>query len=147
MPMMIPSKVFYTATAHATGGRNGHTESEDGVVKHDLSLPASLAGSHKPGTTTPEDLFAAGYAACFGGAVDFFARQQKVDGSGAVITVKAGIGNVETGGWGLTVDILVNLPNVADRAAAQKVVELAHAGCPYSNATRGNIPVTVTLAD
>ena len=146
MSMMVPSKVFYTATAHATGGRNGHTESEDGVVKHELSLPASIAGTHKAGTTTPEDLFAAGYAACFGGAIDFFARQNGVDGSGAVITVKAGIGEVATG-WGLSVDIQVKLPNATDRAAAQKVVDLAHAGCPYSNATRGNIPVTVALVD
>jgi lipoyl-dependent peroxiredoxin len=146
MPMMVPSKVFYTATAHSQGGRNGQVETEDGVVKHALSLPSAIAGTHKEGTTTPEDLFAAGYAACFGGAVDFFARQQKVDGSGAIVTVKAGIGNVETG-WGLTVDITVKLPNAADRAAAQKVLDLAHAGCPYSNATRGNIPVTVTLVD
>jgi len=144
--MMIPDKVFYTATAHATGGRNGHTESEDGVVSHDLSLPASLVGSHKAGTTTPEDLFAAGYAACFGGALDFFARQLKVDGSGAKVTCKVGIGNVSTGGWGLTVDLTISLPNASDRAAAEKVVEMAHQGCPYSNATRGNIPVTVTLA-
>src|SRR5712675_1903405 len=85
-------KPLFTATATATGGRNGHTESEDGVVKADLSVPKAMGGPGKPGTATPEHLFAAGYAACYGGALDYVAKQHKKDAAGARVTCAVTIG-------------------------------------------------------
>ena len=93
-------KPLFTATATATGGRNGHTESSDGVVAVDLSLPKEMGGEGKPGTATPEHLFAAGYAACFGGALDFVGKQHKQDASKAKVTCAVSIGPREGGGFG-----------------------------------------------
>jgi Ohr subfamily peroxiredoxin len=93
-------KPLYTATATATGGRNGHTESSDGIVHADLSVPKEMGGPGKPGTATPEHLFAAGYAACFGGALDFVGKQHKKDASKAKIVCAVSIGPREGGGFG-----------------------------------------------
>src|SRR6202049_4972023 len=105
-------KSLFTATATATGGRNGHAESDDGVVKADLSVPKAMGGPGKPGTTTPEHLFAAGYAACFGGALDFVARQHKKDATSAAVTCAVSIGPREGGGFGLAVKIHVEARNL-----------------------------------
>ncbi|MEL6872929.1 MAG: Ohr family peroxiredoxin, partial [Pseudomonadota bacterium] len=97
----------FTATASATGGRNGHTAAEDGSVSADLSVPKAMGGPGKDGTTTPEHLFAAGYAACFGGALDFVAQQHQKDGSNAKVTADVSIGPREKGGFGLAVKLHV----------------------------------------
>ena len=136
--------VVYTATAHATGdGRNGHARSEDGILDIDLRIPAEMGGPG--GAANPEMLFAAGYAACFHSALKVAGRQEKLDVNGSEITASVGIGQLDSGGFGLTVSLTVSLPNV-DRPAAEKLVARAHEICPYSNATRGNIPVTLTVA-
>src|SRR5215472_608608 len=100
-------KPLFTATATATGGRNGHTESEDGTVKADLSVPKAMGGPGKPGTSTPEHLFACGYAACFGGALDFVAKQQKKDATKAKVTCAVSVGPREAGGFGISVKMQV----------------------------------------
>src|SRR6201984_1544322 len=98
-------KPLFTATASATGGRNGHTETDDGMVKADLSVPRAMGGPGKPGTATPEHLFAAGYAACFGGALDYVAKQQRKDASKAKIICAVTIGPREGGGFCLAVKL------------------------------------------
>jgi len=135
-------KVLYTAHATAIGGRNGHTASSDGIVSVDLSVPKAMGGPGKPGTTTPEDLFGAGYAACFGGATDFVAKQQKLPVSEIKVEAAVGIGTLSEGGFGLKVDLTVTVKGIG-QAEAEKLVEKAHQVCPYSNATRGNIEVTL----
>jgi Ohr subfamily peroxiredoxin len=138
-------KPLFTATATATGGRNGHTEASDGTVRADLSVPKAMGGPGRPGTTTPEHLFAAGYAACFGGALDFVAKQQKKNAANARITAHVSIGPREKGGFGLSVKLDVvdpSLPEAELRALAQDAHEKI---CPYSHATRGNVPVEITV--
>ena len=110
--------ILYTAHAKATGGRNGHTQTEDGQVSHDLSVPKAMGGPGKPNTTTPEDLFAAGYAACFGSACDFVAKSM------------------------LKVGLTARISGLS-QADAEKLVAQAHQVCPYSNATRNNVEVTL----
>ena len=135
-------KPLFTATATATGGRNGHTKSSDGVVAVDLSLPKEMGGGGRPGTATPEHLFAAGYAACFGGALDFVGKQHKQDASKAKVTCAVSIGPREGGGFGLAVRMGVEDKSLAQQEL-EKLVEEAHAKiCPYSHATRGNVDVT-----
>ena len=135
-------KPLFTATAMATGGRNGHTESSDGVVAADLSLPKEMGGPGKPGTATPEHLFAAGYAACFSGALDFVGKQHKQDASKAEVTCAVSIGPREGGGFGLAVKLRVDDKSLP-QAELEKLVEEAHTKiCPYSHATRGNVEVT-----
>jgi lipoyl-dependent peroxiredoxin len=139
-------KPLFTATATATGGRNGHTESDDGMVKADLSVPKAMGGPGKPGTATPEHLFAAGYAACFGGALDFVGKQHKKDATKAMVTCAVTIGPREGGGFGLAVKLNVedkSLPQ-ADLAALAK--EAHEKICPYSHATRNNVDVTLEVA-
>jgi Ohr subfamily peroxiredoxin len=134
-------KPLYTATATARGGRNGHTESSDGIVKAELSVPKEMGGPGKPGTATPEHLFAAGYAACFGGALDFVAKQKKRDAAKARITSAVTIGPREGGGFGLAVKMTVEDPSLA-QAELEGLVREAHEKiCPYSHATRGNVQV------
>lgn len=134
-------KPLFTASATITGGRNGHAESSDGAVRIDLSVPNEMGGPGKPGTATPEHLFAVGYASCFGGALDFVARQQKKNAAGAKVTCAVTIGPRDKGGFGLAVKMRVEdrtLPQ-ADLAA---LVKEAHENiCPYSHATRGNVDV------
>lgn len=134
-------KPLFTATASCTGGRNGHTQASDGTVSADLSVPKAMGGPGKPGTTTPEHLFAAGYAACFGGALDFVAKQQKKNAANATITCAVSIGPRDAGGFGIAVKMRVedrSLPQ-ADLAALTK--EAHEKICPYSHATRNNVPV------
>src|SRR5579863_9331772 len=105
-------KPLFTATATAVGGRNGHTQASDGSVQADLSVRKEMGGPNKPGTTTPEHLFAAGYAACFGGALDFVAHGQKKDASKATITCSVSIGPRDGGGFGLAVNMSVVDPDL-----------------------------------
>lgn len=134
-------KPLYTATASATGGRNGHTETSDGVVKVDLSLPKEMGGAGRPGTATPEHLFAAGYAACFGGALDFVAKQQKKDASKARITCAVSIGPRELGGFGISVKMRVEERGLSQSDLSALAREAHEKICPYSHATRGNVDV------
>jgi osmotically inducible protein OsmC len=134
-------KALYTATASATGGRNGHTESSDGVVKVDLSLPKEMGGPGRPGTGTPEHLFAAGYAACFGGAIDFVGKQNKKDASKARITCAVSIGPRELGGFGLEVKMRVEDRSLSQADLSALAREAHEKICPYSHATRGNVDV------
>lgn len=138
-------KPLFTATATATGGRNGRTESSDGTVKADLSVPKEMGGPGRPGTATPEHLFAAGYAACFGGALDYVAKQKKRDASKARVTCAVSIGPRDGGGFGLAVKLRVedrSLPK-ADLAALAK--EAHEQICPYSHATRNNVDVQLEV--
>lgn len=131
----------YTAVATATGeGREGHTRSSDGLVDVDLAVPKEMGGPG--GQTNPEQLFAAGYAACFHSALKSVARAQKVAFSDSAVTAEVGIGPNDAGGWVLEVTLHVELGGI-EQAAAEQLVEAAHQVCPYSNATRGNVPVTL----
>src|SRR5438132_5534972 len=134
-------KPLFTATATAIGGRNGHTETSDGIVKADLSLPREMGGPGKPGTATPEHLFAAGYAACFGGALDYVAKQKKRDATKARITCAVTIGPRDGGSFGLAVKMLVEDKSIEQAELAALVREAHEKICPYSHATRGNVAV------
>ena len=134
-------KPLYTATATAIGGRNGRTQTSDGVVKADLSLPMELGGPGRPGTATPEHLFAAGYAACFGGALDFVAKQNKRNAANAKITSAVSIGAREGGGFGIAVKMRVEDESLPQHELAAFVREAHEKICPYSHATRGNVDV------
>ena len=139
---MSVSKVLYTATATAEGGREGRTHSDDGQLDVTVSVPSALGG---PGRgSNPEQLFAAGFAACFHSALQLVARKAKQDVTNSTVTASVGIGP-DGDGYGLRVDLVVGLPGV-DRSAAEDLVKQADAVCPYSNATRGNIPVTHRVA-
>jgi Ohr subfamily peroxiredoxin len=138
-------QTVYTASATATGdGRNGHVRSADGVLDFDLAVPKEMGG---PGGNlpNPEELFAAGYAACFHSALKTVAARQKLTLTDTAITVDVGIGPNGQGGFGLTVSIEAELPSV-DEATARDLLDKAHQVCPYSNATRGNVEVTLNLA-
>ena len=134
-------KQLFTATATATGGRNGHTETNDGMVKADLSVPKDMGGPGKPNTATPEHLFAAGYAACFGGALDFVAKQHKKDAKNATVTCAVSIGPRDGGGFGLAVKMRVEDKSLPQAELAALVKEAHEKICPYSHATRGNVEV------
>ena len=136
-------KVLYTAEATATGGREGHARTSDGRVDVDLDVPTELGGSGGPGTN-PEQLFAAGYAACFQSALLRFASGRKLDLSGTHITARVGIGTLRTGGFGLTAALVLDAPQIG-RDEALDLMRRAHEACPYSRATRGNIDVSLTV--
>lgn len=139
-------KVAYQTTAYATGGRDGHAETLDGTFRVDLATPKELGGAGGPGNN-PEQLFAAGYSACFLGAMKAVAAQNrhlKVPAD-TKVTATVGIGPRDEGGFGLEVALEVSLPGL-DRALAEELVEKAHQVCPYSNATRGNIDVKLSVA-
>jgi Ohr subfamily peroxiredoxin len=139
--MISPVKILVTATAVSQGGRNGHSETTDKSVAVDLSVPKEMGGPGKAGTTTPEHLFATGYAACFGGALDFVASSKKKNAKGAVVTCAVGVGPREAGGFGIAVKMHVEDPTIP-QAELEQMVEETHANiCPYSHATRGNIAV------
>jgi lipoyl-dependent peroxiredoxin len=138
-------KPLFTASATAMGGRNGHTEASDGTVRADLSVPKAMGGPGKPGTATPEHLFAAGYAACFGGALDFVARQQKKDATKARVTCDVSIGPREGGGFGLAVKLHVEDPSFAQAELAALAREAHEKICPYSHATRNNVDVQLEV--
>ena len=134
-----PDKIVYTARATVTGGRQGHARSEDGVLDLSLTAPKETGG---PGTgTNPEQLFAVGYGACFQGALGLVAKKHGVDASGSTLDIAVGFGP-EGDSFAITADIVATIPGVDD-AKAQELVEAAHEVCPYSKATRGNVPVTV----
>ncbi|MCB4363368.1 organic hydroperoxide resistance protein [Hydrogenophaga taeniospiralis] len=136
-------KVLYQAQATATGGREGHASSSDGLLKVQLSTPRELGGAGGTGTN-PEQLFAAGYSACFLGALKFVAAQEKVKLSDATsVTGTVGIGAIPTG-FGIEVDLQISLPDLPHEQA-QELVGKAHIVCPYSNATRDNIAVRLTV--
>jgi lipoyl-dependent peroxiredoxin len=139
-------KPLFTATATAVGGRNGHTEASDGSVKADLSVPKEMGGPGKSGTATPEHLFAAGYAACFGGALDFVAKQHRKDGTKARITCAVSIGPRDGGGFGLAVRMRVEDASLAQAELAALAREAHEKICPYSHATRGNVDVQLDVA-
>ncbi len=137
--------VKYTTKATATGGRDGTARSADGALDVALSTPRELGGAGGDGTN-PEQLFAAGYSACFIGALKVAGQQLKLKvPAEAHVTATVGIGPRSEGGFGITADLVVDLPGL-DRADAERLVELAHRTCPYSNATRGTVDVGVTVA-
>ncbi len=138
-------QALYTAQAVATGGRIGRAVSSDNSFDLELSTPKQLGGPGGAGTN-PEQLFAAGYAACFLSALKLVAGKQKIAVSDdASVTADVGIGPNGQGGFALSASLVVNLPGIAAEQA-QALVDKAHEVCPYSNATRGNIPVTLSLA-
>ena len=140
---MSIEKVLYTAHAKATGGRDGRAVSSDGVLDVKLTVPRELGGNGATGTN-PEQLFAAGYSACFLGALKFVAGQQKVAlPADATIEGNVGIGQIPTG-FGIEVELKVSLPGL-DREQAEALVQKAHIVCPYSNATRNNIDVRLVV--
>lgn len=132
---------LFTATATARGGRNGHSESSDGLIKVDLSVPKQMGGPGKPDRATPEHLFATGYAACFGGALDFVAKQHKKDATKSQVVCSVSIGKREAGGFALAVTIRVTDKSLSQADLAAFVKEAHETICPYSHATRGNIDV------
>jgi len=136
---------IYTAIAHASGGgRDGHVRSEDDRIDFDTRPPKEMGGSGDG--TNPEQLFAAGYSACFLGAVHLVGKNAGVDTKDAGVSASVSIGDNGEGGFGLAVELDVYLPNV-DAERRQEIADAAHQVCPYSNATRGNIDVKVTIVD
>ncbi|MER5601417.1 organic hydroperoxide resistance protein [Streptomyces sp. NPDC002265] len=133
---------LYTAVATATHGRDGRAYSSDGKLDVQLAPPAELGGNGQG--TNPEQLFAAGYAACFASALGVVGRAAKVDVSDAAVTGEVGIGKQGVG-FGLKVTLRIELPEGVDESTGRKLVEQAHEVCPYSNATRGNIDVTLVI--
>ena len=137
-------QTLYTTTAVATGdGRNGHVQSIDGLLSTDVRMPVELGGAG--GATNPEQLFAAGYAACFHSALTLVAGQLGGDATDSEVVADVSIGMLESGGFGLAVQLEVTLPAM-DTEAAEVLVKAAHEVCPYSNATRGNIEVGLSVA-
>lgn len=134
-------KTLYTASVTSVGGRNGRVESSDGAVKLTLAAPPALGGNGKG--ANPEQLFAAGYAACFAGAMDYIAHQQKLTPGEITILGTVAIGPDEAGAFTLAVDLEVTAPGL-DQPSAEALVAQAHQICPYSRATRGNIEVRLT---
>jgi lipoyl-dependent peroxiredoxin len=142
--MSNPSKILYTATTTAKGGREGHIHSSDDVLEIDLKVPKELGGPGGHGSN-PEQLFAAGYAACFESATRHVARDKKVALKDATVTAHVGIGPREPTGFGIAVKLEVSLPGI-DRTVAQELIDIAHRDiCPYSHATRDNIDVQISL--
>jgi Ohr subfamily peroxiredoxin len=137
-------QTLYTTTAVATGdGRNGHVQTIDGLLSADVRMPVELGGAG--GATNPEQLFAAGYAACFHSALKLVAGQLGGDATDSEVVADVSIGMLSSGGFGLAVQLEVTLPAM-DHEAAEVLVKAAHEVCPYSNATRGNIDVALSVA-
>ena len=138
-----PEKILYTAHATSTGGRAGTSKSDDGALDVRLTTPKGLGGDGAPGTN-PEQLFAAGYSACFIGAMKHVAGMQKIKlPDNTSIDASVGIGQIPQG-FGIQVWLKVHIPDM-DKAQAEKIVTAAHQVCPYSNATRGNVEVTLDV--
>jgi lipoyl-dependent peroxiredoxin len=135
-------KPLYTAEATVHGGRDGHGRSSDGVLDLDIKPPVEVGGPG--GATNPEQLFALGYAACFQSAMSVVGRRMKTDTSASEVTGRVTLGTIEGGGFGIAVELDVHIPEV-DEETARKVVDAAHEVCPYSNATRGNVEVTLKI--
>lgn len=141
----MPVDVKYRIKATATGGRDGAARTEDGSFEVKLSTPKELGGAGGAGAN-PEQLFASGYSACFLGAMKAVAPSQKLKvPDDTTVTATVGIGPRSEDGFGITADLTISLPGL-DRADAQRLVDAAHQVCPYSNATRGNVDVGLTVA-
>jgi len=138
-------KPFFTAVATSTGGRDGHSRANDGSVDVETSTPKELGGAGKPGATTPEHLFAVGYAACFGSAIDSVAKRNKKSASGATVVCAVTIGRREVGGLGLAVKMTVTDPSLPQAELEAFVKEAHEKVCPYSHATRGNVEVELDV--
>ncbi len=141
--MSIHPSILYTAEATASGGREGHSRTNDGRVDVDLDVPTEMGGQGGPGTN-PEQLFAVGYAACFQSALLRFATGRKLDLSGSHVTARIGIGPVKGGGFGLAAALDLDAPGLAFEEASELMTR-AHETCPYSRATRGNVDVELTV--
>ena len=136
-------KTLYTEVATATGdGRNGHTRTDDGLLDVDVRTPAAMGGPG--GATNPEQLFAAGYAACFHSALKPVAGKDKLDVRDTEVTTRVSLGMIGSGAFGLAVELDLHAPHL-DRETAQALLEAAHQVCPYSNATRGNVDVVLSV--
>ena len=148
MSVAAPIRALYTAEATAVGGRGGHARTSDGRLDVDLAIPAEMGGPGGPGTN-PEQLFAAGYAACFQSALMGAARREHLRAEDSQVTARVGIGPIGAGtktwGYGLTVQLQIRLPSVPDRKIAEALVARAHEICAYSTATRNNIPVELVV--
>jgi osmotically inducible protein OsmC len=138
-------KTLYTADATATGGRNGHVKSSNGVLDVEVRMPKALGGANDD-YTNPEQLFAAGYAACFDSALNLVIKQEKVTAGDTTVTAKVSIGQNDAGGFGLAVELDVNVKEI-ELDKANELVAKAHQVCPYSNATRGNVEVKLTVTN
>lgn len=135
-------EAIYTTRVTARGGRNGHVQSADEVLNLDVRIPKEMGGTG--GATNPEQLFAAGYAACFDSALSLVIRTAKVEAGETTVEAMVSIGKNESGGYGLAVILKVNVPGVTEDVAKELVAK-AHQVCPYSNATRGNVEVTLEV--
>ena len=135
-------KTLYTAHATTKGGRNGHTETSDGALKLDLATPG--APNAKQGTTNPEQLFASGYSACFGSAIEAMAKKMNLDATDASVTADISLNQDEQTGYSISATLNVTLPKLQG-ADAEKLVEAAHNICTYSKATRGNVDVKLNI--
>jgi osmotically inducible protein OsmC len=132
---------IYTATATATGGRNGKVTSSDGILDLETRIPKEMGGANN-NYTNPEQLFAAGYAACFDSALNLIIQRSKIKTGTTTVTAHVGIGKNEADGFGLVVTLEANIPGV-EQSVADDLIAKAHQVCPYSNATRGNVEVTL----
>ena len=140
----VIERILYTAEATAEGGREGHARTSDGRLDVDLDVPSEMGGSGGPGTN-PEQLFAAGYAACFQSSMARVAAGWNLDLTGSRVTAHVGIGPARGGGFALAAALDLDAPGI-DRAKAVELMRRAHETCPYSRATRGNIDVTLSVA-
>lgn len=139
-------QVLYTAEATAYGGRTGRVTTDDDRLDVELSIPADMGGPGGDGTN-PEQLFASSFAACFHAAMKLVARKLSLDTTDSTVTARVSIGPAESGvGYGLAAELVVNVPKIEDRTAAEGLVEMTHKVCPVSNATHGNIEVKLTVA-
>ncbi|HEX4578996.1 MAG TPA: organic hydroperoxide resistance protein [Candidatus Dormibacteraeota bacterium] len=138
------TRVLYTAEATVNGGRKGHGKTSDARLEVDFSSPTEMGGDGGPGTN-PEQLFALGYAACYQSALLGIARRKQLTADDSTVRARVGLGTIGEGRFGISVELHVTLPSIGDRAAAQDLVEEADQRCPYSNAVRGNVPVTITV--
>lgn len=138
-------KTLYTTNATAKGGRNGQVKSDNGVLDIEVRMPKALGGANDD-YANPEMLFAAGYSACFDSALNLVINKSKIKTGETTITAKVSIGQVENGTFGLAVELHANIPGV-ELNVAQDLVDKAHQVCPYSNATRGNIEVKLTVSN
>ncbi|MDQ1802639.1 organic hydroperoxide resistance protein [Chryseobacterium sp. PTM-20240506] len=136
-------KVLYSIGAIATGGRNGHVKSENEVLDLEVRMPKGLGGTNDD-YANPEMLFAAGYSACFDSALNLVIKQNRIKTGETTVTAKVSLGQIENGGFGLAVDLHANIPGVS-MEEARSLIEKAHQVCPYSNATRGNIEVNLSV--
>ncbi len=138
-------KTLYTIAATATGGRNGHVKSENGVLDLDVRMPKALGGANEE-YANPEMLFAAGYAACFDSALNLIIKKNNIQAGTTTVTVHISIGQIENGGFGLAAEIHANIPGTSIEEA-QSLIEQAHQVCPYSNATKGNVEVKLSASN